>query len=134
MGVSSSVRVSLLRRCAPVLLLLGATCWFFLGLAGLFHQTQALHVVCPHGDEIVEFQSGNAQFHPDDQLANAPEGEGAHDACSLPALPAPLLTLAARLAPTPVVDLPTYDAMSGLDARTCGPLRYAPKTSPPAPA
>ncbi len=134
MEIASGMRVRFLGRCPSVLVLLAAACWFFLGIASLFHQTQALHSVCPHGDEIVEFQAGNAVFHPDDELANAPEGEGAHDVCSLPALPPSLLALAARVPPPPVIDPPATDAMRRLDAPTCGPLRYAPKTSPPAAA
>ncbi|GDX83248.1 hypothetical protein LBMAG42_50590 [Deltaproteobacteria bacterium] len=111
-------------------MVLAAVAWALVGMAVDFHHASVSHIVCPEDGQTIELHH-DRQAQSEDTVAPAPGQKDAHDPCSVPAAPPGASTLANLSLSFAAFDAVPYDALGELDARVSGPLRFAPKTSPP---
>ncbi len=111
-------------------MVLAAVAWALIGMAVDFHHASVTHIVCPEDGQTIELRhDGAAQAK--QTVAPASSRVDAHDPCAVPAAPPSSWTLSSLAFTFAAFDAVPYDALGELDARVAGPLRYAPKTSPP---
>lgn len=115
-------------------LLLTLVVWLLGFFASDVHHRVVRHVVCAEHGEVTELVAHDADADDRDEGPTyAPLGDAQehHDGCSLPALPPPVSPTRLAAFALPPCEPTPYHALAGTDTRVTGPLRYAPKTSPP---
>lgn len=117
------------RRRLP-LMLIAAMCWLVGAFSSQVHQITVRHEVCEEHGEIFELD-GSGKADRVTAFTDASAQADHDDGCSLPALPAPCGAATLPCVEPPPFEPTPYHALAGSDARVVGPLRYAPKTSPP---
>ena len=100
--------------------------------AGGLHELTVRHGVCAeHGDVVDVALRGSDEPLAPAALDRADASANHDDGCAMPGLPAVLAGwMLPSSDPAESPSIP-YDALASADARVAGPLRYAPKTSPP---
>jgi hypothetical protein len=119
-----------LRRLAIPALLLALVAWVVGTFAAGWHDRAVRHITCHEHGEVLDAGESGAENAEVATLAPVPDRHG-HEGCGVAGFP-PLAMLAAAV-PFGAIEPPieAYDALAEADARTRGPLLYAPKTSPP---
>lgn len=102
-------------------------------LAGLVHEDDEQHAICPQHGELVHVRAPELAPTDDDRLQ--PEGRppSEHEHCALSWAPSSGELAAQRAAVHPTIGPSALAAPTLHEHRVARPLRYAPKSSPPAP-
>lgn len=111
-------------------MVLSTMVWALVGMAVDYHHASVTHIVCPEDGQTIEVHRDD-EVQSEQTVAPAAGQKDAHDPCAVPAAPPNASTIAAITLSFTAFDAVPYDALGELDARVAGPLRYAPKTSPP---